>query len=161
MKPTENCYSIIKHYESLRLRAYRDSTGKLTIGWGTVCYENGAPIKPTDIIPQFRAEQLMRFEAESKARTITMLTGKVKLNQDQFDALLSFTYNLGTGNLKTSTLLQRVLADPNDPYINTCFLMWVKAKNKNTGLLESLDGLIARRKSESLLYFTGVVRYFN
>jgi lysozyme len=69
------------------------------------------------------------------------------INQNQFDALVSFCYNLGAGSLKSSTLLKKVNADPNDPSIKLEFLKW----NKSGGKV--LNGLTLRRNAESELYF--------
>ena len=69
------------------------------------------------------------------------------INQDQFDALVSFAYNLGNGSLKSSTLLKKVNANPNDPTIRDEFMKWVNAGGKK------LPGLIRRRQAEADLYF--------
>lgn len=157
MIPSDKCYSIIKHFEQCRLKAYADITGLLTIGWGTVQYENGAPIKEGDIIPQFRADQLLDYEVKSKARSVQTMTTKVKLKQCQYDALISFAYNLGAAALSGSTLLKKVLLNPDDPFINDCFLMWNKAKVN--GVLRPVDGLTVRRKSEAFLYFNDSLNF--
>jgi lysozyme len=70
------------------------------------------------------------------------------INQNQFDALVSFCYNLGAGALKRSTLIKKVNADPNDPSIKLEFLKW----NKSGGKV--LNGLTLRRNAESELYFS-------
>jgi lysozyme len=69
------------------------------------------------------------------------------INQGQFDALVSFAYNLGPANLKSSTLLKKVNTDPNDPTIEVEFLKWTKAGGK------TLKGLVRRREAEVKLYF--------
>jgi lysozyme len=69
------------------------------------------------------------------------------LTQSQFDALTSFCYNLGGGNLKSSTLLKKVNLNPNDPTIKAEFLKWNKAGGK------VLAGLTRRREAEATLYF--------
>jgi lysozyme len=168
MIQSDKCYGIIKHFESCVLKAYQDITGVWTIGWGSISYENGAPIKQGDIIPQFRADDLLKFEADSKARSVQNLTSKIRIQQCQFDALVSFAYNLGVGALSGSTLLKKVIINPSDPFINNCFLMWnkakVKTKDPKTGLITSVlrpvDGLTSRRKSESWLYFHNELKYF-
>ena len=72
----------------------------------------------------------------------------LSINQHQFDALLSFTYNVGTGNLARSTLLRKVKANPKDPSIRTEFSRWVYGGGKR------LPGLVRRRKMEADLYFS-------
>jgi len=68
------------------------------------------------------------------------------VNQRQFDALVSFAYNCGSGALKGSTLLKRVNANPQDPAIKDAFLMWNRADGK------VLNGLTRRRNAEYSLY---------
>jgi lysozyme len=72
------------------------------------------------------------------------------INQNQFDALVDFAYNLGTGNLKSSTLLKKVNADPKDHKISEEFLKWNRAGGK------VLKGLTARRVAEAELYFKDI-----
>jgi lysozyme len=69
------------------------------------------------------------------------------ITQNQFDALVSFAYNLGPSNLKVSTLLKKVNANPNDELIKLEFMKWVKAGGK------TLKGLVRRREAEANLYF--------
>lgn len=69
------------------------------------------------------------------------------LTQNQFDALVSFTFNLGEGSLKSSTLLKKVNANPSDTTISSEFLKWNKAGGK------VIDGLTKRRQAEAKLYF--------
>ena len=66
----------------------------------------------------------------------------------QFDALVSFAYNVGVGNFAKSTLLKKVNANPNDPTIRSEFEKWNKANGR------VLKGLVTRRKEEADLYFT-------
>jgi lysozyme len=75
------------------------------------------------------------------------------VNQNQFDALVSFAYNLGSGALKSSTLLKKVNINPNDTTIQAEFEKWVYAGNVK------LQGLIRRRKSEAFLYYKGQLKF--
>ncbi len=130
------------------LTAYWDATGKVwTIGIGSTYYEDGSLIKKGDRITEDRAKQLFanilpRYEAD-----VNRLV-KSKLNQNQFDALVSFTYNCGASNLAKSTLLKKVNANPNDPTIRDEFVKWNRAGGR------VLAGLTRRRKAEANLYFT-------
>ena len=129
------------------LTAYWDATGKVwTIGIGSTYYEDGSLIKKGDVISEARAKQLFanilpRYEADVKRLV------KAPLNQNQFDALVSFTYNCGASNLAKSTLLKKVNANPNDPTIRDEFTKW----NKSGGVV--LKGLTRRRIAEANLYF--------
>ena len=79
---------------------------------------------------------------------VNRLIGPTKLTQDQFDALTSFTYNIGEGNFSRSTLLKKCRANPNDPTIREEFNRWVYSKKV------VLKGLIIRRQEEADLYFS-------
>ncbi|MNK26444.1 Lysozyme RrrD [compost metagenome] len=129
------------------LTAYWDATGKVwTIGIGSTYYEDGSLIKKGDVITEDRARKLFanilpRYEAD-----VNRLV-KAKLNQNQFDALVSFTYNCGASNLGKSTLLRKININPNDPSIRDEFPKW----NKSGGKV--LNGLTRRRIAEANLYF--------
>jgi len=84
---------------------------------------------------------LIKFEQYVDSYCVDTLT------QNQFDALVSFCYNVGPVNLKNSTLIKKVNKNPNDPTIKDEFLKWVKANGK------TLKGLVTRRTAEFELYF--------
>ena len=148
MKPSEQCYSLIRSFEGCRLKAYKDSVGIWTIGFGTIEYPDGAKVKEGDSITQERADFLLKWQVLLKSGQVDAL--KLSVNQNQFDALVSFAYNLGVGALKSSTLLKKVKANPNDPSIETEFLKWNKARVK--GELVVLNGLTKRRQAEADLF---------
>lgn len=83
-----------------------------------------------------------RFEKDVDSVTVDTV------NQNQFNALVSFAYNLGIGNLRASTLLKKVNSNPNDPTIRAEFLKWDKAAGR------ILAGLTRRRKAEAEMYFS-------
>src|SRR5689334_10414697 len=99
MTPSIKCFDFIKSKEGLRLKAYQDSAGVWTIGYGTIIYEDLKPVKKGDVITKERAESLIEREIVSKSAKVNAATVSVSLNQNQFDALVSFTYNAGTGAL--------------------------------------------------------------
>ena len=138
---------LIKFYEGCKLVAYKCSAAKDTIGYGNTFYENGTPVKPGDKISQERANELFEIIAKEFADKVKPLI-KSTVTPNQFAALTSFAYNAGIGNLKSSTLLKMVNANPNDPTIDLEFQKWNKAGGK------VLAGLTKRRASESKLYFT-------
>ena len=144
MKPSENCYSIIKQFEGCRLKAYKDSVGVWTIGYGTTYYPDGNPVKQGDSITLDRAEFLLKWQVLEKSGGVDAL---VNISQNKFDSLVSFAYNLGVGALKKSTLLKKVKSDSNDPSIEQEFLRWNRAGGKE------LTGLTKRRQAEADLYF--------
>lgn len=148
MKPSEQCYSIIKQFEGCRLKAYKDSAGVWTIGYGTIMYPNGTRVKGGDKCTQEEAETFLKYEVILKSQSVNAFTSNYNLTQNQFDALVSFAYNLGIGALQKSTLLKKIKINPNDPVIEAEFMKWVNAGGKK------LIGLVKRRQQESDLYFT-------
>jgi len=138
--------ALIKKFEGLFLNAYLDPIGIPTIGWGTIKYPNGKSVKMGDKITLEQAEEYLLHEANEKTSFINSLVTS-KINQNQFDALASFAYNLGTGALKKSTLLKKVNANPIDASIRDEFNKWNKAGGK------VLRGLVIRRTAEGSLYF--------
>lgn len=148
MKPSDKCFSLIKQFESCRLKAYQDSAGIWTIGWGTTYYPEGGKVREGDKITQERADFLLHWQVTEKSMAVGLL---VDVAQNKFDALVSFTYNAGIGALRKSTLLKKVKANANDPSIEQEFLKWNKARVK--GVLTVLNGLTKRRQAEADLYF--------
>ena len=90
---------------------------------------------------------MLKKDIQAKAEIPVNQLVHSAINQNQYDALVSFTYNCGSGNLQKSTLLQKVNAKPNDPYIKAEFLKWNKAGGK------VLPGLTKRREEEAKIYF--------
>ena len=138
---------LIKLFEGCKLVAYKCSAAKDTIGYGNTFYENGTSVKPGDKITQERANELFEIIAKEFANKVAPLV-KSAVTPNQFAALTSFAYNAGIGNLRNSTLLKKVNANPNDPSIALEFAKWTRANNK------VLLGLQRRREAETKLYFT-------
>lgn len=146
MKLNKAGADLIKSFEGCKLEAYKCSANKETIGFGNTFYEDGSPVKMGDKITQDRADSLFELIADSFASKIKPLV-TANVNSNQFDALVSFAYNCGIANLKNSTLLKKVNANPYDPTIKAEFEKWNKAGGK------VLAGLTKRRKAEADLYF--------
>lgn len=139
---------LIKKYEGFKAKAYLCPANVITIGYGSTYYENGTKVKLTDpLITQERATELLEALLVSYERSVDSYCVDT-INQNQFDALCSFAYNCGVGNLKSSTLLKKVNKNPNDPTIKDEFLKW----NKGGGRV--LTGLTKRRIEEAQLYFS-------
>lgn len=146
MKPSQNCINLIKRFEGCRLKAYKCPASVWTIGYGTIRYPDGKPVKEGEEISLYRAETLLTNEVEKFAKQI-----KLNVNQNQFDSLVSFCYNLGIGAFNSSTLKKKIIANPGDLSIRDEFMKWNKARVK--GVLTELKGLTNRRKAEADLYF--------
>jgi lysozyme len=139
---------LIKKYEGFKAKAYLCPANVPTIGYGSTYYEDGTKVKLTDSpITQERATELLEALLVSYERSVDSYCVDT-INQNQFDALCSFAYNCGVGNLKSSTLLKKVNKNPNDPTIKDEFLKW----NKGGGKV--LSGLTKRRIEEAQLYFS-------
>lgn len=147
MKISKKGINLIKKHEGLRLEPYSCPAGVPTIGYGNTVYENSRAVSLDDeSITEERAEGLLKHILEQFEFGVNKYLTK-DINQSQFDALVSFSYNLGLGSLKSSTLLKRVNYNPCDKDIEFQFSRWNKAGNK------VLPGLVKRRKEESDLYF--------
>lgn len=151
MKISASGLTFIKQFEGLRLKAYQDQAGIWTIGYGSTQYDNGEKVKEGDVITVPRALELLEWGVNTKATNIAYLI-KAILNQNQVDAILCLTYNIGAGAFAKSTVLREINLNPNDPAIRTAWLMWDKAKVN--GELVQITGLHIRRAREVALYFT-------
>ena len=149
MKIGINGIKLIKEFEGCKLKAYKCPAGVWTIGYGDTTL-NGNSVKQGDIITQSQAETMLTETLKGYEIGITKALKKT-LNQNQFDRLEVFAYNIGINAAKKSTLLKKVNANPNDKTIAEEFLKWNKA---NGGKI--LNGLTNRRIAEAKLYFTSV-----
>ena len=139
MKISLEGLSLIKKFEGCKLEAYKCSAGVWTIGYG-----HTTGVKEGEVCTQEEAEKLLRGDI-FKFEEYVQDSVKVDLDQSQFDALVAWTFNLGPGNLRSSTMLKKL---NNGEYESVPFEMrrWNKAGGK------TLDGLIRRRQAESLLF---------
>ena len=141
MKTSPKGIALIKEFEGLRLKAYKCPGGVWTIGYG-----HTAGVKPGMVITEAQAEEYLKADLIAFERYLNGLG--LALNQNQFDALVSFIYNVGTGNFSNSTLLRKVRANPQENSIMDEFLRWVYSKGR------VLPGLQRRRLAEMKLYFS-------
>jgi lysozyme len=153
MKISEHGFNIIKNFEGLRLSAYRDAAGVWTIGYGSTRYHDGTKVKPGDkLANETQADALFNNTLGQYEDAVNRLV-KVPLTQNQFDALVSFTYNTGTGALEESTLLVK-LNEKNYAEAAAHFLAWDKITDPNTGKKMVCDALVHRRREESQLFLS-------
>lgn len=154
MTPSRSIINSIKSSEGLVLHTYADIAGVLTIGYGSTRYKDGTKPVMGQTITEPKAYDLLAWEVALKADAVNALVKGLPLNQNQFDALVDFAYNLGVGALAGSTLLILIKASVNNPVIKKEFLKWNKAKVN--GKLVEVAGLTKRRQAESDLYFTPI-----
>jgi len=151
MHLSTNGLKIIKTFEGLRLTAYRDVAGVWTIGYGSTHYHDGKPVRPGDkLASEVQADALFRNTLGPYEEAVNEHV-KVPISQNQFDALVSFCYNLGTTALKESTLLA-TLNEKNYEGAASHFLAWDKITDPETGKKVICDTLVQRRKEESRLF---------
>lgn len=145
MKTGKAGIELIKHFEGCRLKAYRCPAGKWTIGWG-----HTYGVRDGDTWTQEHADAMLLFDIGGYENAV-MRYVRVPLNQNQFDALVSFAYNNGVESLKTSTLLKRLNAGD---YMGAAleFTKWCHASVN--GKMVSLPGLVRRRCEEKALFLT-------
>ena len=139
MKCSKEGLALIKKFEGCRLESYRCSANVLTIGYG-----HTGGVLETDVITQDDADKLLE-EDIAKFEKYVDDNVTVELNQSQFDALVAWTFNLGVGNLRQSTMLRK-LNEGDYQSVPSEMNRWNKAGGK------TLDGLIRRRKAEGLLF---------
>lgn len=143
MKLSKAGLELIKHFEGCKLTAYRCPAGVLTIGYGST----GVHVKPGMTISQQEAEQMLLGDL---ARFVVGVSEVVRadMTQGQFDALVSFAFNLGLGALRGSTLLAKFKAGDVAGAAKE-FHRWNRAGGK------VLDGLTKRREAERALFLAG------
>ena len=143
MQISELALEKIKAFEGCRLTAYQDAAGVWTIGYG---HTKG--VKPGDKISQYWADDYLRKDIEAVEAQIEKLD--LTLSQPQLDALVSFVFNVGIGNLQNSTLLRYIREGRSENDIKRQWRQWVYAGNPP----RTMPGLIKRREWESIRYFS-------
>lgn len=139
MIPSDNCLKLVKFSEALRTRAYLDTGNVPTIGWG-----HTGGVKLGDTCTRYQAEAWIAQDILSAVRDVEKLVS-VPLNQNQFDALVSFVFNIGGSQFRTSTL-RRLLNDGLYTQAAAQFPRW----KFDNGKVQ--PGLVVRRDSERALF---------
>jgi lysozyme len=139
MKTSQEGISLIKKFEGCELEAYRCSADVLTIGYG---HTQG--VNEGDSCTQDEAEELLVKDLEEFEFYVNDIVEQ-ELNQNQFDALVAWTFNLGPTNLRSSTLLKKLNEGDFEDAPRQ-----IRRWNKAAG--EVLDGLVRRREAEALLF---------
>lgn len=169
MTPTDKGILFTAGWEGFSSVPYICPAGVPTIGYGATFYEDGRKVTMKDpAITKERALVLLKFHMTHFSTTVdSYVTDAV--SQTQFDSLVDFAFNAGLGALKSSTLLKKVNANPNDPTIGAEFAKWVYGgdgshngvDDDGDGLIDEagekqrLKGLVNRRAGEAKLYSTG------
>lgn len=139
MNTSQDGIDLIKKFEGCKLKAYQDSVGVWTIGYGSTL-----GIKEGMRITQEQADDYLRQDLEDSESAVKRLIA-VPLTQNEFDALVSFTFNLGAGNLSRSTLRNKLNGHDKAGAADE-FPKWVNAGGK------PLKGLVRRRNAERAMF---------
>lgn len=139
MRASNECVELIKHFEGCRLEAYLCPASVWTIGYG---HTDG--VREGDVIDQEAAEALLIEDLEEYEGYVNKMV-EIALKQNEFDAIVSWTFNLGPVNLKESTLLNRINYGPLSD-VPFQLQRWNKAGGK------ILEGLVKRRAAEAALW---------
>lgn len=142
MKTSANGRKLIQQFEGCREKAYQDCVGVWTIGYGHTGNVKVGQVISKEEADRLLSQDLVKFESGVEKNV------KVALTQNQFDALVSFCYNLGVGSLQKSTLLKKLNAGDYKGAAEE-FLKWNKAGGK------VITGLVRRREAEKRLFLTG------
>ena len=146
MKISQKGIDLIKKFEGCKLYAYRDSVGVLTIGYGHI-----KNVKAGMAITQQQAETFLKDDIKPVE---TLLNGMgINYTQGQFDALVSWIFNLGQGNFKSSTMYKYIVAKKSDIEITDQMVKWHNAGGK------PLLGLKKRRAKEANMFLGREVYY--
>jgi lysozyme len=145
MKASKKCYDLIKEFEGYSAKPYLCPAQVWTIGYGSTRYEDGRYVTAKDPhIDEAKALAIMEVTLKEYESAVNRYV-KVPINQNQFDALVSFAYNLGNKALLNSTLLRRI-NQGNFLAANHEFKKWVFANGIK------LQGLVRRREAERILF---------
>lgn len=142
MELSEKGINLIKNFEGCRLQAYKCPAGKWTIGYG----HTGNDVKQGRCISKEQAENLLKQDLIIHCNNVSKLV-KIPLKQNEFDALVSFEYNVGYGNFSKSTML-RLLNSGNKTAAVKEFDKWIYSGGK------VLNGLKVRRKKEKAYFIS-------
>ena len=143
---SNNGMKLLEQFEGLRLEAYLDSAGIATIGFGTIKYPNGSKVKLGDKITKTQAKDYKLYDLKEFESTVNTSV-PVPLSQNQYDALVSISYNIGSNAFKNSTLLKKLNAGDYKGAAEQ-FLVWNKVNSKR------VQGLVNRREAERNLFLS-------
>ena len=167
-KISQDGIDLIKSFEGFSSKPYLCPAKIPTIGYGATFYPNGKKVTMSDkAITEAEAVDLLAHMLKSFEQYVDSYT-RDDVSQHQFDALVSFAYNLGPTSLKSSTLLKKVNTNPSDESIRAEFMKWVySGDGSKNGVDDDLDGiidekgekkrlkgLVRRREAEANLYFS-------
>ena len=150
MKLSDRGLSLIKEFEGLELEAYQDIAGIWTIGYG-----HTEKVTPGQVISQVQANDLLRQDIAPREYAVRDLV-TVPLNQNEFDALVSFVFNVGVSAFGGSTALKRLNKEDRQGAAEA-LTWWNKATVD--GVLRPVNGLTRRRAAEKALFLKAAPKH--
>ena len=154
LRASQSIRQYIKSFESLKLIAYLCPAGVWTIGWGTTIFPSGSPVQRGMKISKEGAQMYFDHDIQMFENAINLAI-EVPIDQNHFDALVSFVYNIGVPKFLKSTLRRKLnKGDYNGASLE--FLRWNKARNPDTGKLVVLRGLTKRRMKEKEIFDSAI-----
>lgn len=153
LKLSNKGFELIKQFEGFRSAPYRDAVGVWTVGFGNTYYPDGRKVSGSDKSLTIGEASQLKLDIINKdfaPAVNTLLADEIKagkVNQNMFDALVSLSYNIGTGALSRSSVI-RHLKQGNKQKAADAFLLWVKAGGR------TLNGLVRRREAERKLFLS-------
>lgn len=145
LRPSAGCKAFIKRWEELRLKAYQDQGGVWTIGWG-----HTAGVRMGDLITEEQAESFFKNDISEPMRVLSA-EKSIVLYQHEYDALVSFIYNIGPAQWSSSTMRRALKMGRHDLAADE-FKRWNKVKGKIS------RGLVRRRHDEEQMFNSATYR---
>ncbi|WP_237269496.1 lysozyme [Pseudothauera hydrothermalis] len=135
--------ALIAGFEGYSSRAYDDGVGVQTVGFGSTAHPDGRPVRPGDTVTPQRAVVMLARDADRIAHELAACIGPVPLARHEWDAFVSWAYNVGGAAACRSTLVKKLRQTPPD-YAGACreLLKWTRAGGRE------LPGLVKRREAE-------------
>jgi lysozyme len=157
MEISQKGLDLIKEFEGLYLKSYKCQAGVWTIGYGTIAYPYGDKVLKGDICTRSQAEHFLLFEVNNKCYALNNLIGSIglELNQNEYNAIASFIFNLGEGLLQVDRSFGLALRSHDKNRIADTILMYCKYAGP-FGIRLTSKGLLRRRTKERALFLTPV-----
>jgi lysozyme len=157
MRASQKGITLICSFEGYSSKAYKCPAGIPTIGFCTIKYPNGTPVKMGDTCTNAQALLWLEFEVNEKSAYLNQIIGhaNLELNQNEYDAIVSITYNCGSGILKEGRTFGDAIRSKNKQKIADSFLPYCKITK--FGIKVTSKGLLNRREAERKLFLTPII----
>lgn len=156
MRASDALITYLKRREAFAEKPYRDSAGRLTVGYGHVLTAGERAMRTLVMVDMAHADALLRQDVSTRALWLAAVNSNLAqpLNQQQFDACLSLAFNIGLTAFENSTLLKMLRAGNFAGAANQ-FERWIYATDPKTGKKIALRGLVSRRRGDRAIFERG------